>query len=142
MEWTHLINQRLVFPLENNLESTGSVIPRVQPHHPSRLTEFSEPNIVLKIPLLDVGGLRIMEHCAAGHRVLVIEVTAHLEVTRVAVKRIVVETHLTRNDNSRLDVEYYPLRPRDPEPCHLAQDVVLLEFLETVNFQIWFPQKF
>ena len=83
-----------------------------------------------------------MEHCAAGHRVLVIEVTAHLEVTRVAVKRIVVETHLTRNDNSRLDVEYNPLRPRDPEPCHLAQDVVLLEFLETVNFQIWFPQKF
>lgn len=141
-EWTHLVNQRLVFPLKNNLESTGSVIPRVKPHNPSRLPEFSEPDVVLKIPLLDVGGLWIMEHCAAGHRVLVVEVTANLEVTRVAVKRIVVETHLTRNDNSRFDVEYYPLGPRDPEPRHLTQDVVFLKFLETVNFQIWFPQKF
>ena len=50
----HLVNQRFVFSLENNLESTGGVISRVKPNDPSRLPEISEPDMVLKISLLNI----------------------------------------------------------------------------------------
>ena len=58
-----------MFSPQKNLEAAGGVVARVQPHYAARPPQLAEVNVVLEIPLLDVGGLRVVEVRGACHRV-------------------------------------------------------------------------
>ena len=71
----------------------------------------------------------------------VVEVASNLEVAGVLIERIVIETHLTGDHDRHFDVKSDPLGPGDSQARHLAEDVVLLKLLQTVDLKVWFPQK-
>ena len=82
-----------------------------------------------------------MEVGTASHGVSVVEITPHLEVAGVLVEGVIVEAHLTGDDNGHFDIEGDLLGPGDPQPRHLTEDVVLLELLQAVDLQVGFPEK-
>ena len=139
--FSHLVNERFVFSPEIHLEATDGVLARVESHHSPGPSQLPEGDFVLEVSLSDVARLGVVEVWAAGHGVSIIEITAHLEVAGVLIEGIIVEAHLTGDNDRHFDIEGDPLGAGDPQAGHLTEDVVLLELLQAVDLQVGFPEE-